>query len=805
MADNNNSTKALREVKQMQRSLRLESNNDPELVSITLDNIIKETLNIRQHSGQTRLSKSALKELKTVRDSLNAGRIDVGNRTEEYLEKFNIIYEEVDEVNKSERQESRNNLKTTLSGNVKNSVGGIASRKDSVIDTLKNTNPIAGHGLQLGNDVASGALGLSKGLLGRKNKSKEPNERIASIIERSLSDERDRTQSNYTSELNSESPNSNYINLLSQKLDQIIEELRQFGSPIVSIASTTEDSSEYLEQLNDSERRANRLERLSSNTDTLEASASGYSDYLSSNDDDNDESADSKSIFGSLSSALGMGGEDGIGVGSGAFAGSAAGSMLGRAGSLAMAASRFVPALGLIVGAGYLAYKYNDEIKGKIEEFQSWVDNLLGMTPGEGEAARTAERAVRTGEANSLQSSNDREDRVNAKVDKDKEVQKERKAVDQLTKTKEKQLDLLEEYQDDLKEIEAKAQQEYNDNREVSDETRKALEEATDKVENFGSSISVINEVLNRARKSLSDLETVTYRRVSDNMRQETINEMDRKRTQGGNSAPGVRGMLDYIGEFESGGNYNRLVNSREGYDTPEEVDLTTMTIQEVQDYQKTMMASGHQSTALGKYQMIESTLKEAVDRTGLSQDALYSEENQDILGKNLLDNRGLQDYLDGNISKERFANNLAKEWAVLADSSGKSYYDDVGSNSAGVTFGETTDQLEKLKRSYQNKETENNIKEDPIKNIGPSNDSLELNNPVSNISSNGMDNLTTFENDRLSNEKLNNKQPVVVNNNNNNNMTSKGGGRSMPTGQPENTDPTWRRIRDQTRSLGIA
>jgi hypothetical protein len=52
-----------------------------------------------------------------------------------------------------------------------------------------------------------------------------------------------------------------------------------------------------------------------------------------------------------------------------------------------------------------------------------------------------------------------------------------------------------------------------------------------------------------------------------------------------------------------------------------------------------------------------------------------------------LLERRGLKDYESGKIGKEEFLNNLAKEWAGLPTTSGRSYYEGVGSNHATISL----------------------------------------------------------------------------------------------------------------------
>lgn len=133
--------------------------------------------------------------------------------------------------------------------------------------------------------------------------------------------------------------------------------------------------------------------------------------------------------------------------------------------------------------------------------------------------------------------------------------------------------------------------------------------------------------------------------------------------------------LLDYIGKKESNGNYNILVGGKT------EPELTKLTVAEVLDYQKGMKARGHESTAVGKYQIIRKTLEGLIRAGYASMGDVFSPQTQDKLAMGLLKIRGLDSFLSGKMSKEEFADNLSKEWASLPYRTGASYYAGVGSN----------------------------------------------------------------------------------------------------------------------------
>jgi len=136
--------------------------------------------------------------------------------------------------------------------------------------------------------------------------------------------------------------------------------------------------------------------------------------------------------------------------------------------------------------------------------------------------------------------------------------------------------------------------------------------------------------------------------------------------------------LLDMISkaESESTGNYNAIVHSKTG-----DSGLTGMTIAEAR--------KKHGAKAIGRYQIIGSTMDELVDKLGIDPNTfVLTEENQDKLGLALLEKRGFKDFEAGKITKEQFQNNLAQEWAGLPTTSGKSYYEgDEHGNKATVTL----------------------------------------------------------------------------------------------------------------------
>jgi muramidase (phage lysozyme) len=140
-----------------------------------------------------------------------------------------------------------------------------------------------------------------------------------------------------------------------------------------------------------------------------------------------------------------------------------------------------------------------------------------------------------------------------------------------------------------------------------------------------------------------------------------------------------VQGLLDFIASKESMGDYNILVGGKRA-------NLTNMTVQEVLQLQNQMKRGGFESTAVGKYQIIQSTLLGNMQKAGVALTDKFDQSTQDKLGLALLKGRGLEQYLAKKISPEKFADQISMEWAAMPYHTGASYYDKVGSNKSLVS-----------------------------------------------------------------------------------------------------------------------
>jgi len=156
--------------------------------------------------------------------------------------------------------------------------------------------------------------------------------------------------------------------------------------------------------------------------------------------------------------------------------------------------------------------------------------------------------------------------------------------------------------------------------------------------------------------------------------------------------------LLNTIAKAESKGNYNAYF----GNAANSTINFTNMTIAEVLQWQKTFVQEGSPSSAVGKYQFINTTLAGLVEQLNLDTNTHFNQATQDKLAIALLERRGAQNYINNELTHQEFAANLAKEWAGLPKVTGenpdKSYYDADGLNKARVDTNEVLTAIKKIK-----------------------------------------------------------------------------------------------------------
>jgi len=155
---------------------------------------------------------------------------------------------------------------------------------------------------------------------------------------------------------------------------------------------------------------------------------------------------------------------------------------------------------------------------------------------------------------------------------------------------------------------------------------------------------------------------------------------------------PAIDALLTAIQSKEAPKGFGQVYG---GIPAREQVDVSKMTVGGVLAWQSSLRKRKvSKSTAAGGYQMIYLTLAQTVKEMGISLDAKFDAALQKKMAVYLLQKRGLGEYIDGKMSPEAFANNIAKEWAsvpvvtqVLGQkrlvNPGESYYAGDGLNKA--------------------------------------------------------------------------------------------------------------------------
>ncbi|MDF9304716.1 hypothetical protein P5P81_20365 [Tritonibacter mobilis] len=110
----------------------------------------------------------------------------------------------------------------------------------------------------------------------------------------------------------------------------------------------------------------------------------------------------------------------------------------------------------------------------------------------------------------------------------------------------------------------------------------------------------------------------------------------------------------------------------------------TDMTLLEIYTW---IDATPGQPHAIGRYQFIPATLRRLVKHQGVPLGRKFNKSLQDQLAHQLIEEAGLSQFKAGEISQTKFMNNLAKIWAGLPTSNGKSYYHNYAGNRATVTW----------------------------------------------------------------------------------------------------------------------
>jgi muramidase (phage lysozyme) len=155
--------------------------------------------------------------------------------------------------------------------------------------------------------------------------------------------------------------------------------------------------------------------------------------------------------------------------------------------------------------------------------------------------------------------------------------------------------------------------------------------------------------------------------------------------------------LLTVIADAESKGNYNAYFGNAGN----SSVVFTQMPVAEVMEWQSDYIREGNSSSAVGRYQIISTTLRSLVDELKIDTNQLFDKALQDRMAITLIERRGSEAYVNGEISRAELAANLAKEWAALPRVIGEhpddSYYASDGLNKSLVSVDEILKAIEPI------------------------------------------------------------------------------------------------------------
>ena len=152
-----------------------------------------------------------------------------------------------------------------------------------------------------------------------------------------------------------------------------------------------------------------------------------------------------------------------------------------------------------------------------------------------------------------------------------------------------------------------------------------------------------------------------------------------------------VAPLLSLIGNTEGtdkGDGYNETLGY--GAYTGGDVDLVNMTLGDIDKLQTDMLRHPNNkwnSSAIGRYQIIRTTLRGLKEEMGLTDDMTFTPELQDQMAMHLLERRGRTKCQAGEMTDDEFINGLSAEWASLPKSDGKGTYEGqrVGTSTQGM------------------------------------------------------------------------------------------------------------------------
>ena len=265
--------RTLMDIRKMRRAVRMRAETDPEVVSQTLETILKEAIALSTSEDGT-MSRAAIKEIRQVRKGLLAQQIDAGQNTSRYIGSFSAVLDTInstaDEVAK-EAESERANYRSSLSDSLPSS--------DTVISAIMTANPLMGYSLKMGRDLMSSAKKSSEQ---RRNRDKEE----AQLRRRRLEEQQLVLEEQLVTEdlkrdnLEETTPEQDVYQRI---LEDIKDEIHQLNviwgndsQTLEEIHNESTDASTRLEEIHNEDVKQNTLERQRDDLSGLQGSESDF-------------------------------------------------------------------------------------------------------------------------------------------------------------------------------------------------------------------------------------------------------------------------------------------------------------------------------------------------------------------------------------------------------------------------------------------------------------------------------------------------------------------------------------------------
>lgn len=179
----------------------------------------------------------------------------------------------------------------------------------------------------------------------------------------------------------------------------------------------------------------------------------------------------------------------------------------------------------------------------------------------------------------------------------------------------------------------------------------------------------------------------------------------------GGGGPGGITGAGGPLGQLiargESGARGYNAYNRGVANQPAQQIDFSTMTLGQVVAAQARAAGDPNRLFAVGKYQIIPSTMRDAIARLQLSSDRMFTPDLQEMLFRDYLlaikrpqVKAFITGAANGSLASAELA--LALEFASVADpNTGRSHYGGSGGNRASISVGQTADALNSEKGKY--------------------------------------------------------------------------------------------------------